>query len=231
MNRCKFLVLPVQILAEVKSDFKMTKQIYIIHENDEWVVPLREELKKINASYKEWHMGRDKIDSSNIPPNGVFYNRMSASSHTRGHRYAPEDTKVVLNWLENHNQRIINNSKALKLEISKQNQYQEMKKNNIRFLALKLLNYLLFFGYDFLTNSKLLLYPLVHNDALLYVNLHSYDYRKHHWVEYLKNQFCLYLYAILCKMHLFFLILPLMEQPSYHSHELYKFVYPFQNLI
>ena len=46
---------------------------------------------------------------------------MSASSHTRGHRYAPEDTKVVLNWLENHNQRIINNSKALKLEISKQN--------------------------------------------------------------------------------------------------------------
>ena len=27
----------------------MDKKIYIIHENDEWVVPLREELKKINA--------------------------------------------------------------------------------------------------------------------------------------------------------------------------------------
>jgi len=48
---------PVQILVEVKSDFKMDKQIYIIHENDEWVVPLREELKKINAPYKEWHIG------------------------------------------------------------------------------------------------------------------------------------------------------------------------------
>ena len=36
----------VQILAEVKSNFKMNKQIFIIHENDEWVVPLREELKK-----------------------------------------------------------------------------------------------------------------------------------------------------------------------------------------
>ena len=35
----------------------MDKQIYIIHENDEWVVPLREELKKINAPYKEWHIG------------------------------------------------------------------------------------------------------------------------------------------------------------------------------
>ena len=111
----------------------MDKHIYIIHENDEWVVPLREELKKIHAPYKEWHIGKDKINSSNTPPNGVFYNRMSASSHTRGHRYAPEDTKVVLNWLENHNRRIINNSKALKLEISKQMQYQEMKKYNIRF--------------------------------------------------------------------------------------------------
>ena len=111
----------------------MDKNIYIIHENDEWVVPLRKELKKINAPYKEWHIGKDKINSSNTPPNGVFYNRMSASSHTRGHRYAPEDTKVVLNWLENHKRRIINNSNALKLEISKQIQYQELKKHNIRF--------------------------------------------------------------------------------------------------
>ena len=30
----------------------MTKQIYIIHENDEWVEPLREELKIINAPFK-----------------------------------------------------------------------------------------------------------------------------------------------------------------------------------
>ena len=111
----------------------MDKQIYVIHENDEWVVPLREELKKINAPYKEWHIGRDKINSLNTPPKGVFYNRMSASSHTRGHRYAPEDTKIVLNWLENHNRRIINNSQALSLEINKQKQYQELKNFNIKF--------------------------------------------------------------------------------------------------
>ena len=51
----------------------MDKHIYIIHENDEWVVPLREELKKINAPYKEWHIGKDKINCSNTPPNGVFF--------------------------------------------------------------------------------------------------------------------------------------------------------------
>ena len=77
-------------------------------------------------------MGIDKINSSNTPPNGVFYNRMSASSHTRGHRYAPEDTKVILNWLEKHNRKIINNSRALSLEINKQKQYQELKNFNIK---------------------------------------------------------------------------------------------------
>ena len=111
----------------------MAKQIYIIHENDEWMVPLREELKKINAPFKEWHMHRDKIDTSKTPPNGVFYNRMSASSHSRGHRYAPENTKKVLEWLENYNRRIINNSKALILEISKQIQCRELENHNIRF--------------------------------------------------------------------------------------------------
>jgi len=38
MSKCKFLVHPVQILAEAKSDFKMNKQIYIINQNDEWVM-------------------------------------------------------------------------------------------------------------------------------------------------------------------------------------------------
>ena len=109
------------------------KKINLIHENDEWLIPLRNSFKKINAPFVEWHMDKANIDIKKSPPVGVFYNRMSASSHTRGHRYAPEDTKVVLNWLENHKRRIINNSKALKLEISKQIQYQELKKYNIKF--------------------------------------------------------------------------------------------------
>ena len=53
---------------------------------------------------------------------------MSASSHTRGHRYAPEYTAVVLNWLEKNKRRVINNSRALSLEISKSLQYTELEK-------------------------------------------------------------------------------------------------------
>ena len=109
------------------------KKIYVIHENDEWLIPLRESLKKINAPYEEWHMNKVKFDYKKTPPEGIFYNRMSASSHSRGHRYAPENTKNLLSWLEKKNKRIINNSRALELEISKKEQYIELKKFDIKF--------------------------------------------------------------------------------------------------
>jgi hypothetical protein len=89
-------------------------------------------LKNINVSFEEWHLGKRNIDHLDKPPQGIFYNRMSASSHTRGHRYAPEYTAVVLNWLEKNKRRIINNSKALSLEISKSLQYKELESFGIK---------------------------------------------------------------------------------------------------
>jgi len=110
----------------------MKNKIYILHENDDWVEPLRNELNKINAPFEEWHLGKRNIDHLDKPPQGVFYNRMSASSHTRGHRYAPEYTAVVLNWLEKNKRRVINNSRALSLEISKSLQYKELESFGIK---------------------------------------------------------------------------------------------------
>jgi hypothetical protein len=57
---------------------------------------------------------------------------MSASSPTRGHRYAPEHAAVVLNWLEKNKRRVINNSRALSLEISKSLQYKELESFGIK---------------------------------------------------------------------------------------------------
>ena len=73
------------------------KKLFIIHENDEWVEPLRVQLLDLQVSFEEWHMDKVGINTLNDPPLGIFYNRMSASSHTRGHQYAPEYTAVVLN--------------------------------------------------------------------------------------------------------------------------------------
>ena len=63
------------------------------------------------------------LDLSEPPPEGVFYNRMSASSHTRQHRYGPEYTAAVLAWLEGYGRRVLNTGRALQIEVSKVAQY------------------------------------------------------------------------------------------------------------
>ena len=105
---------------------------YIIHENESWIVPLRSALEELGVPHEFWHLHEGKFDLSEQPPSGVFYNRMSASSHSRNHRYAPEYTANVLAWLEHHGRTVLNTSRALELEISKIKQYLELDKFGIR---------------------------------------------------------------------------------------------------
>jgi hypothetical protein len=107
-------------------------KIYVLHENDAWVEPLRAAFAGLGLPYAEWFLDQGMVDFSSAPPEGVFYNRMSASSHTRGHRYGPEYAAAVLAWLETHGRRVINDGRALQLEISKIAQYAALAKHNIR---------------------------------------------------------------------------------------------------
>jgi glutathione synthase/RimK-type ligase-like ATP-grasp enzyme len=107
-------------------------RIYVIHENDAWVAPLRDAFAALGLPYTEWFIAQGTLDLSQAPPEGVFYNRMSASSHTRGHRFAPELTGAVLAWLERHGRRVVNDGRALALEISKIAQYTALEEHGIR---------------------------------------------------------------------------------------------------
>ena len=107
-------------------------KIHVIHENETWVEPLRAAFAERRLPYDEWFLSEGLLDLSSVPPEGVFYNRMSASSHTRGHRYAAELTGGVLRWLESHGRRVVNDSRALRLEISKVEQYEALKAYGIR---------------------------------------------------------------------------------------------------
>ena len=107
-------------------------KIYVIHENNEWTDHLVKRLKEINAPYEMWHLHEGTVDLSEVPPQGVFYNRMSASSHTRGNRFAPELTNIVLRWLEFHGRTVINGTLALSLEINKTAQYMSLEAHGIK---------------------------------------------------------------------------------------------------
>ncbi len=108
------------------------QKIHVIHENPEWSAPLFERLDVLGLPYEDWLLDEGRLDLSAPPPAGVFYSRMSASSHTRGHRYSPEYTGAVLAWLEGADRRVINGGRALQLELSKVAQYATLEQHGIR---------------------------------------------------------------------------------------------------
>ena len=106
--------------------------VIIIHENNEWISPFETAFQKLNIDYQIWYVPDMSLDLSAIPPDAVYWNRMSASSHTRGQRYEPELVAGILAWLERHNRTVVNGPAALDIEISKMRQYQRLEQFSIK---------------------------------------------------------------------------------------------------
>ncbi|MES3629662.1 MAG: hypothetical protein PPP56_05790 [Longimonas sp.] len=105
---------------------------YIIYENEDWMPPLRAALDDASIPYEEWFINEGHFDVTSAPPEGVFINRMSASSHTRGHTSGVAHTRQLLAWLERHGRRVINGGHAFELEISKVKQHAALEQAGIR---------------------------------------------------------------------------------------------------
>jgi hypothetical protein len=94
-------------------------KVYVIHENPDWFGPIAAALQAAGVPYEQWLLGEAAVDLARLPPAGVFWSRMSASSHTRGHPFAKDQTRGVLAWLEAHGRRVVNGRRVLDLEMSK----------------------------------------------------------------------------------------------------------------
>jgi hypothetical protein len=102
-------------------------RLYVIHENPDWYVPLAAAFDAAGLPHEQWLLGEAVIDLDEEPPAGVFWSRMSASSHTRGHPHAKDQTRGVLAWLESHGRRVVNGRRVLDLEMSKVEQLSALR--------------------------------------------------------------------------------------------------------
>jgi hypothetical protein len=107
------------------------RRIHVLHENAAWLPPLAEAFDRRRLPWTEWFLDAGTFDLAAPPPEGVFYNRMSASSHTRDHRFSAELTAAVLAWLVRWGRRVVNGPGALDLEISKARQYAALESHVI----------------------------------------------------------------------------------------------------
>lgn len=108
------------------------RDVVIMHENSEWVAPLRAAFAKRGVEPKEWFLDSGVVTYDEVPTDAVYYNRMSASSHTRGHRFGPELTRMALTWLERYQATVVNGTAALYLEVCKLSQYRQLEAAGLR---------------------------------------------------------------------------------------------------
>jgi hypothetical protein len=102
-------------------------QLYVLHENPEWYAPLAAAFDRAGLPHEQWLLGEAVLDLDEAPPAGVFWSRMSASSHTRGHPFAKDQTRGVLAWLESRGRRVVNGRRVLDLEMSKVEQLAALR--------------------------------------------------------------------------------------------------------
>jgi hypothetical protein len=98
-------------------------KVHVLHENPDWYAPLGAAFDAAGVPHEQWLLGEGALDLTGPPPDGVFWSRMSASSHTRGHPYAKDLTRGVLCWLEAHGRVVVNGRRVLELEMSKIDQH------------------------------------------------------------------------------------------------------------
>ena len=102
-------------------------RVHVLHENPEWIGPIAAALEAADVPWSEWLMLDGELDLDEPPPPGIFWSRMSASAHTRGHVRSKDQTRAVLSWIEAHGRRVVNGRRVLELEMSKVDQLAQLK--------------------------------------------------------------------------------------------------------
>src|SRR5215475_8490845 len=102
-------------------------KVHVLHENPAWYAPVGAALDALSIPHEQWLLGDAVLDLDEVPPHGVFWSRMSASSHTRGHPHAKDQTRGVLSWLESCGRRVVNGRRVLELEMSKVDQHVALR--------------------------------------------------------------------------------------------------------
>ena len=106
--------------------------INVLYENPAWIPPLREALEGEGLRVHLLHVNEGSIDPATAPAEGIWMNRISPSSHTRGHTHTVELTRQLLYWFESRGRRVINGLRAFELEMSKLRQDLVLRRYGIR---------------------------------------------------------------------------------------------------
>lgn len=107
--------------------------VEIIYENPGWLPFFQEALEEIGVSYRLNNIEEFALDTNQPPDNILYLNRISPSSHTRGHLRAVINGEQYLEHLSAFNRRVINDYRTIDYEMSKVAQYRLLSQHGLAY--------------------------------------------------------------------------------------------------
>lgn len=105
--------------------------VHVVYENPDWLPPLVNGLEAEGFDVDLIDVVEGSVDPAEVPADGIWLNRISPSSHTRGHGATIQLTREYLFWLEAHRRRVVNGLDQFELEMSKLRQDLVLRKYGI----------------------------------------------------------------------------------------------------
>lgn len=109
-----------------------TPTAHVLYENADWLPPLVAGLEAEGFTVRLVELTTGLLEGGSVPAEGIWINRVSPSSHTRGHSDTVQLARDVLYWLEFHGRRVINGLEAYEFEMSKLRQDLILNRYGIR---------------------------------------------------------------------------------------------------
>jgi len=106
--------------SSTTSPAETPPRVFIIHDHAAWIEPLQKELSSRGIPFESWDLSKSfSWNFGKSPPNGVFLNRVSPSSHERGCPHSMDQAATLVRMLETHGRKVLNGTQALAMDMSK----------------------------------------------------------------------------------------------------------------
>ena len=111
----------------------ITRMVELIYENKDWLPFFTNALDEINVEYRLNKIDEFTLDLNQPPDNILYINRISPSSHTRGHNHAYINGEMYLEYLATYNRTVINDYRTINYELSKVEQIKLLRRNGLSY--------------------------------------------------------------------------------------------------
>lgn len=122
------------------DDHNSRMRVAVLYEHPEWFIPLFAALERRGLDVLRVDATSLRWDPAERPDFSLLLNRMSPSSHTRGHGHAIHAAASYIDWVESYGVPVVNGSTAYRLELSKSAQLDLLRRLGARYPRARVIN-------------------------------------------------------------------------------------------